>query len=108
MLDLFIEAVSNPRLLTMLFAAVAAVATVLTSAMPLMATDALSKRMKTVALEREQLRKRERERLARGEKVALRKTPKQYMQSIVDRFNLNKWVGQEAARALLVQAGFRG
>jgi len=30
------------------------------------------------------------------------------MQTIVDRFNLNKWVGQETARALLVQAGYRG
>jgi tight adherence protein C len=30
------------------------------------------------------------------------------MQTIVDQFNLNKWVGQEEARALLVQAGYRG
>ena len=30
------------------------------------------------------------------------------MQRAVDRFNLNKWVGQEEARALLVQAGYRG
>src|SRR6185295_18210269 len=58
--------------------------------------------------EREKLRQRERERLARGEKVALRKTPKQYMQTIVDQFNLSRWVGQEEARELLVQAGYRG
>jgi tight adherence protein C len=108
MLDILIDAVSNPRLLTMLFAAVAAVATVITLAMPLLATDSLGKRMKAVALEREQLRQRERERLARGEKIALRRSPKQYMQSIVDQFNLNKWVGQETARAMLVQAGYRG
>ena len=108
MLDLLIDAISNPRLLAMVFAAVAAVATVVTLAMPLLATDTLSKRMKSVALEREQLRQRERERLARGEKIALRRSPKQYMQSIVDQFNLNKWVGQETARAMLVQAGYRG
>jgi tight adherence protein C len=108
MLDILIDAVSNPRLLTMLFAAVASVATVITLAMPLLATDSLGKRMKAVALEREQLRQRERERLARGEKIALRRSPKQYMQSIVDQFNLNKWVGQETARAMLVQAGYRG
>ena len=30
------------------------------------------------------------------------------MQRIVERFNLNKWVGQEEARAKLVQAGYRG
>jgi tight adherence protein C len=108
MLDLLIDAVSNPRLLAMAFSAIAAIATVLTLAMPLFATDSLSKRMKSVALERDQLRQRERERLARGEKVALRRSPKQYMQSIVDQFNLNKWVGQETARAMLVQAGYRG
>jgi tight adherence protein C len=108
MYDILLEAVSNPRLLTMAFSAIAAIATVLTLAMPLLATDTLAKRMKSVALEREQLRQRERERMARGEKVALRRTPKQYMQSIVDQFNLNKWVGQETARALLVQAGYRG
>jgi tight adherence protein C len=98
----------NPRNAAMVFAAIAAIATVLTLAMPLLATDSLGKRMKSVALEREKMRLRERERLARGEKVSLRKSPKQYMQTIVDQFNLKKWVGQEEARALLVQAGYRG
>src|SRR6266853_2702003 len=108
MLDLIVAAVSNPRLLAMAFSAIAAIATVLTLAMPLLTTDSLSKRMKAVALEREQLRQRQRERLARGEKIMLRRSPKQYMQSIVDQFNLAKWVGQETARAKLVQAGYRG
>ena len=36
MLDFLIDAVSSPRLLAMLFAAVAAIATVLTLAMPLL------------------------------------------------------------------------
>jgi tight adherence protein C len=108
MFDILIEAVSDTRLLAMAFAAIAAIATVITLAMPLLATDSLGKRMKSVALEREQMRQRERERLARGDKIVLRRTPKQYMQSIVDQFNLNKWVGQETARAILVQAGYRG
>ena len=30
------------------------------------------------------------------------------MQAIVDRFNLNKWLGQEEARDKLIQAGYRG
>jgi tight adherence protein C len=46
--------------------------------------------------------------MARGEKVQLRQTPKQYMKRIVDQFNLTKWVGQEQAREKLVQAGYRG
>jgi len=81
--------------MAMVFAAIAAIATVLTLAMPLLASDALGKRMKAVAVEREKMRQRERERMARGEKVALRRTPKQYMQTVVDQFNL-------------VQAGYRG
>ena len=108
MLDLLMTHVLDTRFMAMVFAAIGAVATVLTLAMPLIATDTLGKRMKSVAIEREKLRQRERERLSRGEKIALRSTPKQYMQTIVDRFNLNKWVGQEEVRALLVQAGYRG
>src|SRR3954471_23641774 len=96
--------------LTALLAAVAAVATVLTLAMPVLSPDTLDKRMKSVALEREKIRQRERERLARGEKekVALRASPKQYMQRVVERFNLSKWLAQEAAREKLIQAGYRG
>jgi tight adherence protein C len=108
MLDLLITHLHNTRTVAAVLAAVAAIATVLTFAMPLLATDTLSKRMKSVAIEREKLRQRERERLARGEKVTLRQSPKQYMQRIVEQFNLKKWVGQEEARALLVQAGYRG
>jgi tight adherence protein C len=108
MVDLLLQYLGDTRFLAMMFAAIGAIATVLTLTMPLIVTDSLGKRMKSVALEREKIRQRERERLARGEKVALRRTPKQYMQTIVDQFNLNKWVGQEEARALLVQAGYRG
>src|SRR5262245_3281420 len=104
MIDLLIAKRHDPRFMAMLFAAVAAFATVLTLAMPLLAGDNLEKRMKTVAIEREKIRQRERERLARGEKVALRTSPKQYMKAVVERFNLAKWVGQEEARMLLVQA----
>ncbi|MGE3147227.1 MAG: type II secretion system F family protein [Pseudorhodoplanes sp.] len=108
MFDFIISKLHDTRFLTMLFAAVAAGATVITLAMPLLAGDALPKRMKSVAQEREKIRQRERERMARGEKVALRQSPKQYMQQAVERFNLRKWVGQEEARIKLVQAGYRG
>ncbi len=96
------------QVLTMMFAAVAAGATVLTLAMPFMSSDTLGKRMKAVALEREKIRQRERERLAQSSKVALRQSPKMYMKRAVDNFNLSKWVGQEEARVKLVQAGYRG
>jgi len=99
----------NLHTLTMLFAALAAAATVLTLAMPLVFSNPLDKRMKAVAVEREKIRQRERERLMQEkQKVALRQSPKQYVQAAVDRLNLSKWVGQEEARAKLVQAGYRG
>ncbi|HTQ83474.1 MAG TPA: type II secretion system F family protein [Pseudolabrys sp.] len=108
MLDLLIDAI-NVQTLTMVFAAIAAVATVLTLAMPLLSGDALGARMRAVAVEREKIRQRERERMAKAQqKVSLRQSPKQYIQAVVDRFNLSKWVGQEEARLKLVQAGYRG
>ena len=108
MLDLLLAYGHDTKFLITLFAAVGATATVLTLAMPLLANDSLPKRMKSVALEREKIRQRERERMARGEKVSLRQSPKQYMKAVVEKFNLNKWLGQEAAIEKLVQAGYRG
>ncbi len=108
MVDAIIALLHNTKLITTILAGIAAMATVITLAMPVLVSDALPRRMKAVALEREKIRQRERERLARGEKVALRTSPKQYMQRAVEQFNLNKWVGQEEARLKLVQAGYRG
>jgi tight adherence protein C len=108
MVELIIEKLHDTRFLSMMFAAIAACATVITLAMPLLAGDNLNRRMKSVAFEREKIRQRERERLARGEKVSLRAAPKQYMKLAVEQFNLSKWLGQEEARQKLVQAGYRG
>ena len=108
MLELLIEKMHEPKFMASFFAAIAAMATVITLAMPLLARNDLSRRMNAVSVEREKIRQRERERLARGDKVTLRVTPKQYMKRIVDQFNLGKWVGQEQARGKLLQAGYRG
>jgi tight adherence protein C len=108
MLDFLYAVFENKRLMAMIFAAIAAGATVITLAMPLLGGDALEKRMAAVATEREKIRQRERERLARGEKASLRTSPKEYMRTVVEKFKLSEWVGQEAVRAKLVEAGFRG
>ncbi|MDQ2083784.1 type II secretion system F family protein [Xanthobacteraceae bacterium Astr-EGSB] len=108
MLEQIIDKLHDTRMLAMMFAGIAAMATVLTLAMPFLSTDGLDKRMRAVAVEREKIRQRERERMARGEKIALRSSPKQYIQRVVEQFNLSKWVGQEEARAKLIQAGYRG
>jgi tight adherence protein C len=108
MMEFLVNAL-NVKTLTMLFAAVAAAATVLTLTMPFVFVDPLGKRMRAVAIEREKIRQRERERMAQeSQKVKLRQSPKQYVQRIVDQFNLSKWVGQEEARLKLIQAGYRG
>ena len=108
MLELLIDKMHDPKMMASVFAAIAAMATVITLAMPLLARNDLNKRMNAVSVEREKIRQRERERLARGDKVQLRQTPKQYMKRVVDQFNLTKWVGQEEAREKLIQAGYRG
>jgi tight adherence protein C len=107
MIDTLVQII-NVKTLTMVFAAIAAAATVLTLAMPFVFVNPLDKRMRAVALEREKIRLRERERMNQDGKAKLRQSPKQYVQAIVDRFNLTKWVGQEEARLKLVQAGYRG
>jgi tight adherence protein C len=108
MLD-FLTSSLNTQTMMMVFAAVAATATVLTFAMPIVFANPLDKRMKAVAIEREKIRARERERMAQGkQKASLRESPKQYIQTVVESFNLSKWVGQEEARLKLVQAGYRG
>ena len=72
MLDYVIDAI-NVNTLIMALAALAAAATVLTLATPLVFADPLGKRMKAVALEREKIRQRERERMVQEQqKVALR------------------------------------
>jgi tight adherence protein C len=108
MVDLIYERLSDPRFMTTLFTAVAVIATIYTLAMPFISGDGLDRRMKTLAVERGQIRAREREKLARGEKVNLRPTPKAFMQSIVEKLDLKKWLGEEQIKATLVQAGYRG
>ena len=107
MFQQIIAGVSDPRTLTAALAAVAAIATVLTFAMPLLASDPLAKRMKAVAIERTRIRARERERLAKGAK-GLKLEPRAYMQSVVSKFNLAKHLGTEDAKERLQMAGYRG
>jgi tight adherence protein C len=108
MIDLLVAKLHDARFMTMLLAAIAASATAYTLIMPLFAGEGLSKRMKAVASERERLRQRERDRLAKTEKVSLRQAPKQLISKVVEDFNLGKWLAQEAAREKLVMAGYRG
>jgi tight adherence protein C len=108
MFEFLATKIHDTHFMTMLLAALAASATAYTLIMPLFAGEGLEKRLKAVASERERIRQRERERLSKTEKVSLRQTPKQLISKVVEDFNLGKWLGQEAARDKLTQAGYRG
>ena len=102
MIEFLVDKIHDARFMTMLLAAIAASATAYTLIMPLFAGEGLAKRMKAVASERE------RDRLAKSEKVSLRQSPKQLVSKVVEDFNLTKWLAQEAARDKLIMAGYRG
>ena len=108
MINFLFAIFEDKRILAMICAAIAAGATVITLAMPLLGGNELEKRMAAVAAEREKIRQRERERLSRGDKTTRRASPKQYMQTVVEKFNLSNLLGEETMRSLLVQAGYRG
>lgn len=108
MIELIIDKLQDINFLVTLFTSIAAMAMVFTFAMPYLSGDNLERRMKNVAIERNKIRARERERLAKGERVQLRSTPKAYMQLVVEHLNLRKWLGEEQMRATLIQAGYRG
>ncbi len=104
----FIDAVYDPNVLVGGLAAVAAVAAIVSIGMPLFSSDKLGDRMKFVARERAALRERERARLnAETGRIALRQSPKTYMQGVVDSLNLRKLLESEDTRAKLKMAGFR-
>ncbi len=108
MIELIIDKLHDTNFVVTALTALAAMATVLTLAMPYVFGDNLERRMKNVAVERNKIRARERERLARGDRIELRQSPKAYMQFIVEQLNLREWLGEEHARALLIKAGYRG
>jgi tight adherence protein C len=109
MFALLYAKVSDPHFVAMMLVGIATAATVVTVALPLVEGDVLGKRMKAVALERDRIRMRERERLAQGNgKVSLRQQPKAYMKQVVDQLKLGDWLGTDTAKLKLQMAGYRG
>src|ERR1700712_544309 len=103
---MMIEKLLDPRFLGVMLTGIAVPATAFAVVQPLMEPDRLAQRMKLVSDEREAMRRRERDRLAK--KVTLRVEPKAYMKRIVEQFDLNRWLGTEAAKRQLMMAGYRG
>lgn len=101
------EKLTESHFVVSILTAIAVIATILTIAMPLLSSDSLSRRMKSVSSERERIRNRERA-LAKTQGKGLRQEPKMYMKNVVERFSLSKWLHTEDAKTKLASAGFRG
>jgi len=110
MIDALAEKLFDPRFMGALLTAIAAAATAFAVAQPFFETDKLAKRMKLVSDERELIRRRERQvdRVRSNDRATLRVAPKAYMKSIVDRYQLNRWLGTDTAKRKLMMAGYRG
>lgn len=111
-MDELLFTLTNPQFLFALFSAIAVAATAFTVAVPLLARNDLNSRKKRMAVERAEIRARERAALARdsqqGQRPSLRTHPKEYMQNIVERFELKQKLLADGTRDKLAQAGERG
>jgi tight adherence protein C len=105
----FIEFILRPQLLLMALAAVATFATVLTIAMPILARDRMSQRMKVMATERDRMRTNRLNDLKKdGSGSKLRQAPQGTMQQLVHALNLKSKFDSEELRQNLKMAGLRG
>jgi len=106
--DILYAKLTDAQFMARVLVAIAAAATVITLALPLLEKGDLNRRMKAVAVERERIRSRERERLGTQSGVSLRRQPKAYMKQVVVQFQLGKWLGTDDAKQRLTMAGYRG
>ena len=110
MIDQIVKSVIDPSFMIALVVAAAVFVTMFT-ALPALGGDPLKSRMKSVALEREELRARQRARLAAEadrRRKGLREEQSLGMKSIVERLDLKRALADENTIAKLKVAGFRG
>ncbi|MCO6051447.1 type II secretion system F family protein [Mesorhizobium sp. RP14(2022)] len=109
MIDTVTRAVFDPSFLIAALTAIAVFATIFT-ALPSLSGNSLKLRMRSVALEREELRAKQRARLATeaGRRKGLREQESHKMRSIVERFDLRNALADENTVAKLRMAGYRG
>ncbi|TPN89514.1 type II secretion system F family protein [Mesorhizobium sp. CU2] len=110
MTDQVIKTLTDPSFLIALLVGIAVFATVFT-VMPALGGDSLKARMKSVALERDELRAKQRQRLANeadNRRRGLREQQSVGMRNIVDRLDLRRALADESTLQKLKVAGFRG
>ncbi len=104
----FLSEIVNPTFLAMIAAAIFAVATVYTIAVPALSKDRTASRMRVMATERDKMRSLRVAELAGAKGSKLRTAPKGYMSQIVDQLNLRQAFETEAVKDKLKMAGLRG
>ena len=105
-----VKAITDPAFLIALLVGIAVFATIFTL-MPALSGNTLKNRMKSVALERDELRAKQRARLAveaDRRRKGLREEQSVGMRAIVDRLDLRRALVDESTVAKLKVAGFRG
>jgi len=112
MTDQVVSAILDPAFLIALLVGVAVFATIFT-ALPALGGNPLKSRMRSVALERDELRAKQRARLASESADKRRKGLREQpatggMKDIVERLDLRRALADEATVAKLRMAGFRG
>ncbi len=104
-----VDLVMRPQFIVTVLAGIAAFATVLTIALPIMSTDRMAQRMKVMATERDKMRaQRLADVAAERPGASLRQTPKGFMHEIVEMLNLRKQFDSDEVRTKLKMAGLRG
>ena len=102
-----IEAIVNPSNLLAAFVAIICFATVITLAAPMMNSDKLETRLKSVANRREELRRRSRAQI-NNSKDGIRRTDESFYKKVVEGLQLSKLLEDPTVIDKLAEAGFRG
>jgi tight adherence protein C len=106
-MDNLMNLLFDKSFLITLFVGILAFATVVTLGIPLLETNGLDDRLKSVAKRREELRARHHASL-NAKRGALRVEPTSYMKATLDRFKLGNILEGENSREKLASAGYRG
>src|SRR5436190_14937430 len=110
MTDQVVKSLTDPAFLIALLVGIAVFATVFTL-LPALSGNQRKSRMKSVALERDELRAKQRARLASEadrRRKGLREQQSEGMRNIVDRLDLRRALADESTLQKLKVAGFRG
>jgi tight adherence protein C len=103
--DSLVSTLTNPDNILTAIVAIVTFATILTVAMPMMKGQDLEKRLKGVAVRREELKRRSRQAMA---KDGLRQVDEGFYKKVVERLNLKTLLEDPKVVDKLAQAGFRG